>query len=202
MPRLKTAQNSESRVLSRRVLMLVMSDMTAQMPRIMWQHEIPILEAVFGEGKVKPVDTSTLDEGYTGKVLPTMMPFNKSQDAPVRPSETQGIGWVFVGDPRAEYDRLATVYGRMPDEPRPVVEHVYGRFQEGRFSAVVGAAEVEDLPESQLRDLINGYGFIPVVAADSTDAEKQKAREKQVQLMKAERAELLTIAESLGVTLD
>lgn len=192
---------ADSKVLSRRVLVLIDRDMTAKTPRVVWQHEIPILEAVFGEGKVIPQEPKILDEGYTGKTSPDLLPHNKVQDMIQPPSLTNGLDWVFVGDPRSEYDRLGSVYGSMPDENRLYVENVYGRFQEGRFEAVVGAAEVEDLPEPQLRDLIKGYGFLPTVDPTSPDVDKQVARDKQKQLQAAKHDELVKIAQDLGVML-
>jgi hypothetical protein len=194
--------DSQNKVLSRRVLVVIDRDMTAKTPRAVWQHEIPILEAVFGEGKVLAVESKALDEGFNGKVSPELLPFNKLQDPVLPPSQTNGLDWVFVGDARTEYDRLGSVYGSLPDENRQFVEHVYGRFQDGRFGAVVGAAEVEDLPEPQLRDLIKGYGFLPVLAPDSTDAEKVDAREKHKLLQSASQPALVLIAEELGVTLN
>ena len=118
--------------LSRRVLVIIDRDITAKTSSVIWQHEIPILEAVFGEGKVTPQDAKTLNEGFSSKVSPDLLPYNKVQDAISPPSETSGIGWVFVGDARTEYDRLVSVYGLMPNEERLFVEAVYGRFSDGR----------------------------------------------------------------------
>lgn len=191
-----------TKILSRRVLVLIDRDLTAKTPRVVWQHEIPILESVFGEGNVTLVDPAKLDEGFTTKISPDLLPFNKLQD-PIRPpSETNGLDWVFVNDPRTEYDRLGSLYGSLPDENRMHVEAVYGRFQDGRFGAVVGAAEVEDLPEPQLRDLIKGYGFIPTLGQDSTDAERAEVRAKQVKLNEATQPDLVKIAEELGVSIN
>lgn len=196
------AATHSDKVLSRRVLVIIDREMTAKTSRAVWQHEIPILEAVFGEGKVALVDPTVLDEGFNRKVSPDLLPYNKVQDPSALPSQSAGLNWVFVGDARTEYDRLGMVYGSMPEEKRLFVEAVYGRFQDGRFEAVVGLAEVEDLPEPQLRDLIKGYGFVPAVALDSPDSDKAAARAKQKALQEAGQAELLAMADELGVTLN
>lgn len=158
--------------LSRRVLVLIHRDQTAATSRVLWQHEIPILEAIFGEGNVKPVDASTLDEGYNPKASPEMLIFNKKQDPIAKPSESQGLGYVFIGDPRVEYDRLANLYGRHPDVNETFAEHVYGRFQRGDFARLVGKPELDDLPDAQLLDLARSYGAEPekLAAAKTSDA--------------------------------
>ena len=43
----------------------------------MWAHELPILEAMFGEGAAVEIDPATMDEGYTDKVAPAMLIYNK-----------------------------------------------------------------------------------------------------------------------------
>lgn len=194
-------RKSADRILSRRVLVVVDRDMTAKTSRIVWQHEIPILEAIFGEGKVVLSDPKALDEGYEVKTRPELLPWNKQQDTIRKPSETAGLDWVFVGDPRAEYDRLAAAYGTMPESKITNAENVYGRYQDGRFERVVGSAEVEDLPEAQLRDLIKSYGFIPIMDQFATDEDKRKARDKTVLLNTAPHPELVKIAAELGVEL-
>jgi hypothetical protein len=197
-----TRKQDTGKILSRRVLVIIDRDMTAKTPRVVWQHEIPVLEAVFGEGKIIPVDATKMDEGYSAKTSPDLLPFNKVQDAMLPPSLTASIDWVFINDPRVEYDRMAALYGASNEDKRSFVELVYGRFQEGRFSQVIGSAVVEDLPESQLRDLIKGYGFIPATSKDSTDAERAEAKAKTLQLSKASQAELVKLAETVGVTLE
>lgn len=197
-----SSATARSNVLSRRVLVIIDRDLTAKTSSVIWQHEIPILEMIFGEGKVIALEPSVLNEGFSTKTSPDLLPYNKVQDPLRPPSDNSGIGWVFVGDARTEYDRLGSVYGFMPEEKRLFVEAVYGRFQDGRFESVVGSAAVEDLPEAQLRDLIKGYGFLPAVAPDSSEADKIDAREKHKRLYGAAQPELLKIAEEIGVTLD
>lgn len=197
----KDSFTDQSKILSRRALVLIDRDMTAKTPRVVWQHEIPVLEAVFGEGHVAPVETSKMDEGYSAKATPDLLPFNKVQDKTPAPSQTSGIGYVFVGDPRTEYERITAVYGNAKDG-RSICETVYGRFQDGRFSAVVGAAVVEDLPEAQLRELIRGYGFIPALSQDSSDAERAVVKAKLAQLAGANQSELVKLAEEIGVSIE
>lgn len=172
-----------SKILSRRVLVNIRRDQTAATPRAVWQHEIPILEDVFGEGSAQVVEdpAKLLDEGYSARPGPDLTPHNKKQDPIPRPSESIGLGWVFAGDPQAEYDRLAACYGMHPEVKQTYAEHVYGRFQTGRFSLVVGAAELDDMPDDQLRHTVLGWGADPA------------------EVKAADRAALLTMAEDLGV---
>lgn len=189
--------------LSRRVLVEIDRDMTAKTPRVIWQHEIPVIEAVLGEGKVQVLDPGTLDEGYSDKVSPALMPYNKVQDAVPRPSETQGIGFVFIGDAKAEFARLASAYGRINDaEGAVAVEKVYGRFVEGRFAAMVGRATLNDLPAAQLRSLLESYGAAPMGAVkDMPESEKDAAVKARRDFLAADRAALVKMAQDAGVTL-
>jgi hypothetical protein len=198
----RPAVNS-TKPLSRRVLVEIDRDMTAKTSKVVWQHEVPVIEAIYGEGRVKELDPSTMDEGYTDKVSPQLLTYNKKQERVPRPSEAAGIGFVFVGDARAEYDRLAAAYGRINDKEGAVaVEKVYGRFQEGRFAAMVQGAEVEDLPEWQLRSLIASYGLEPMGGTkDMADDEKSKAAKEREAYVKADRAALLKLAAEAGVQL-
>lgn len=193
-----------AKILSKRVLVNIhrATDMMCVTPRVVWQHEIPILEGIFGEGQIKPVDSQALDEGYNPKASADLMPHNKKQDQIIPPSQSVGLGYVFCTDAAAEFQRLAELYGRHPDVNEAWVENVYGRFKGGRFESVVGRAEVEDLPEPQLRDLARAHGYIPEVNKDSTDAEKKEARDKQVTLATLKHPELVKLAETLGVNLD
>ncbi len=200
MARPKTAPDS-TKQLSRRVLALITRDVTEKTPRVVWQHELPILEAVFGEGNTVVIDASTMDDGYNPKASANLMPFNKVQDQIQKPSEMASIGFVFVGDPRVEYDRLVAVYGRMQEVNVAVAEHVYGRFQSGKFESVVGHPEVEDLPEEQLRQLAISYGYIPATHKDSSTEEKADALAKQKALAVMPHDGLVKLAEELSITL-
>lgn len=193
-------ESKNQKPLSRRVLVEINRDMTAKTSKIVWEHEIPILEAIFGEGQVKRLEASLMDEGYTDKISPALLPWNKKQEPVPRPSIAAGIGYVFIGDPRSEYDRLANAYGKLPDENVLAVEKVYGRFQDGRF-AMIGGAEVEDLPESQLRSLIESYGLAPTGAdKDMTDAEKTQAAVDREKYLKLTREDLVKACVDGGVT--
>jgi hypothetical protein len=130
------------KVLSRRILVEVDRDMTAKTPKVIWKHEFSILEAIYGEGKVKELDPKSMDDGYTAKVSPALLPWNKKQEPVTRPSEAAGIGFVFTGDARAEYDRLANAYGKLPDENILAVEKVYGRFQGRQVRRAGGRGDV------------------------------------------------------------
>lgn len=195
-------KSADSKPLSRRVLVVIDRDMTEKTSKVIWQHEMPILEAIFGEGKVELKDPKILDDGFSGKQRADLLPYNKVQDEIRRPSESVGVDWVFCGDAQVEYSRLEAAYGKDSEKGQAFVEMVYGRFQEGRFAAVVGRAEVEDLPDPQLRDLVRSYGFVPPVSPESPESDKQLSRERQKALLAASQPELLKFAEELGVTLD
>lgn len=186
--------------LSRRVLVNIKRDQTAVTPRVVWMHEIPILEQIFGDGTVLEVDPATLDEGYSTKQTPDMLVHNKRQDPVKRPSESLSLGWVFVGNPQSEYERLCNAYGRHSELPIPNCEHVYGRFQAGAFAKLVGSPELSDLPDDQLRDLIKAWGFeIPQTDTKSTPEQIEKAAEARSKFLAMTGGDLVALAESLGV---
>lgn len=197
-PAKETAEHDKP--LSRRVLVNIKRDQTATTPRVVWQHEIPILEQIFGDGNVVEVDPATLDEGYSTKQTPDMLVHNKKQDPIKRPSESLSLGWVFVGNPQTEYERLCSAYGRHTEMPIPNCEHVYGRFQAGAFEKLVGKPELSDLPDDQLRDLIKAWGFeIPHTDTKSTPEQIEKAAEARAKFNTMTSAELVALAEELGV---
>lgn len=200
MPPRKTASDSP-KMLSTRTLVVISRDQTAATPRTVWAHEIPILEAIFGEGMVRVQEPEALDEGYNPKPSPELLIYNKQQDKVRRPSETQGLGFVFIGDPRNEFERLCSLYGRHPDVNQPYAEYIFGRFDTGKFKALVGSPEMPDLPDDQLRALAMQYGFVPVVGDKATEDEKLAQRAKQHELTTADNAALLKIADELGVEL-
>jgi hypothetical protein len=175
---------SDEKILSRRVLVTLVRDQTAATPRVVYQHEIPLLEVLFGEGNAKPVDPEALDEGFSTRPSADMLVHNKRQDPIPRPSESAGLGHVFIGDPRGEFERLAACYGMHPEVKVSVVEHVYGRFAEGRFSAVVGGPDLSDLPPDQLRELTRQWGGDPdaIKAADTREKLLALAEETGVQI--------------------
>jgi hypothetical protein len=197
-----TAPTKDDKTLSRRVLVTIDRDMTDKTSKVVWQHEVPVIEAIFGEGKVTALDPSLLDDGYTSKISPALMPYNKKQEVVQRPSDAAGIGFVFIGDPRSEYDRLAACYGKLPDENVLAVEKIFGRFQDGKFTAMVSGAEIEDLPDAQIRSLLSAYGAEPTGAhKDMTDAEKTEAAAARETYIKAGKETLIKLAAEAGVQL-
>lgn len=185
--------------LSRRIHVIVKRDITSHASATIWQHEKPILEALFGEGNIAEVPGETLDEGYTAVVRPDMLIHNKTQDKIPAPSESHGMGFVFIGNPTAEYERMATAYGRLKDEKRDTVEVVYGRMQDGRFAALLGQPTLDDLPAHQLRGLILDYGYAPIPHKDASADEKNAVFKLRKELADAGRPALVEIAQRLGV---
>lgn len=200
MARTASAEVSPSRVVSRRVLVKVRRDAMTETPRVVWAHEVPILQVIYGEGEVREVDAATMDEGYVAKPSADLLPFNKTQDKIVPPSLASRVGWVFTGDPEAEYNRLIDAYGRHVDVPQPNVEYVYGRFAQGKFRDVLGAPRLEDCPPEQLRDLILSFGYtLPVETHESDDAERRTAREAWAKFRALDVPALVKLAEDVGV---
>lgn len=206
MPRQPANRQIEGEVkpLSRRVLVTIHRDKDMQVvPRVVWAHEVPILEAI--HGNVKQVeDLQTLDEGYTDKPRREMFPWVVNASAPPKPSKALGLGWVFVGDIAAEYERLASCYGMHPEVKQPWVENIYGRFSTGTFERVVGAPSLEDLPEDQLRALILETSFytLPTVTFKATDEERKAAEAKHREFATMTRGDLIKLARDAGITLE
>lgn len=194
-----TAHTNQGKQLSRRILVTVKRDMTEVTPRAIWEHEKPILEAMFEEGNIVVVPSETLDEGYTPRPRPDLLIHNKVQDMIMRPSECLGLGFVFIGNPDVEYQRLGAVYGRLPDENRLFVEHIYGRAQEKRFASLLGAPDLDDLPESQLRQIVLDYGYAPIPHKDASADEKNEVFKMRKELADMKTADLVALAQSLGV---
>lgn len=185
---------------SRRVLVNIYRDQTASTPRVVWQHEVPIIEAIFGEGNAKAVPIETLDEGFSGKPTPDMLAHNKVQDVFRRPSESLGIGFVFVGEARAEYERLAQAYGMNPEVKQPWVETVYGRFSTGMFAKIIGEPDLKDMPPEQLRQMLLAWGYtLPIVDFKASEAEKKAASAAAAEFRRLPADKLVALAEELGV---
>lgn len=196
----RTKPAPDSKLLSRRVMVNVKRDQTTSTPRVVWAHEIPILEGIFGEGNIVAVEPEALDEGYSPKPSVDMLVHNKKQDAIRRPSESLGLGFVFIGNARAEYDRLALCYGMHPDVRMSWVENVYGRFVEGRFAQLLGEPELEDLPEDQLRELTLAYGYSLTAATfKSTEEERQQAAAAAKEFSALKKPDLVKLATEQGV---
>ncbi len=197
MPRKPANGQTDQKTLSRRVLVLIERDMTCKTPRVVWQHELPILRSIFGEDEVKEIDAKLLDDGYKAKPTPDMLVHTQKQDQIPPPSACQGLGFVFTGDPASEYLRLEAAYGKRPDVATSHVEYVYGRFQSGKFEEMVGGAELCDMPDAQLRELVIQHGYLPMTGKDSTPDERREAAAKRSELMAMSSAELLKLAEQV-----
>jgi len=188
---------------SRRILVTVKRDQTTATPRVIWQHELPILEAVFGEGNVVETDRAALDEGYTARVQPSMLVHNKKQDAPTKPSEAAGIDFVFIGNPQAEFDRMGFVYGRHPEVNQSFVENVYGRMSVGAFKRALGKPTLSTMPPEQLRSLLMAYGYsLPLASWDSTDTEKRAVADAHATFYGLPHGALVKLAEECGVEIE
>lgn len=194
------AARSDKRI-SRRILVNIRRDMTEVTPRIIFEHEKPLLEELHGEGNIKDVDPATMDEGYNPKPRADMLPYNKTMDLVARPSVSMGLGFVFIGDANVEFQRLEAAFGKHPKENVSVVEKVYGRFQDGRFAALLGIPDMDDLPEAQLRSLVLDYGYAPEPHKDAGPEEKNEAWAKRKALATMGHAELAKVAQDLGVEL-
>lgn len=187
------------KILSRRILVEISHgvDVLSKISKIVWAHEYPILEEVHGEGNVKRLDPSSMDDGYTDKVSPANLAHNKVQDLVRRPSEVAGLGFAFYGDARTEYERLVQAFGMHVEVKMPVVEKVYGRFSTGTFERALGLAEFDDMPDAQLRAIVTEYGYLPQLRHDSTKEERREAGDAYAKLNTMPREELLKLTEEL-----
>jgi len=187
--------------LSRRILVTVRRDELVAPSVVIFQHEFPILEMMFGEGKVIELDPKVLDHEYTDRPDRSLLPHNKVQDKGARPSDSNRLGYVFIGDPRSEYDRLIGAYGkRFDDDGRPegdIVTLVYGRFHEGRFTSALGTPTHADLPAGQLIDIAIDSGYLPTVAHDAPREERQAVAEQERKLRAMSHPELLKLVTEL-----
>jgi hypothetical protein len=189
------------KTLSTRQLVTINRDMTAVTPKVIWAHERPILEEIFGDGMVKDADATTLDEGFKPVASKDFLAYNKKQDSLKKPSESQGFGFVFIGDPQSEYQRLAEVYGKHSTDNMANVEKIFGRFQSGMFTRALGdKPEITDLPVAQLRQLIESSGSAPAGEdKDMTKEEKAVAAKERAAFLSADKATLLAMAKEHSV---
>lgn len=188
-----------SGMFSTRIPVLIKVEMTTHTPRVIWAHEKPILEELHGEDNVQEVSLEKLDEGYTDKVSPALLLHNKKQDRTMPPSQTLGIGFVFLGDAASEYSRLVDAYGKHPDIDMSIVEKVYGRYQSGQFERLLAKPQMQDLPDQQLRALIAEYGYPGDIGKDATPQEKADHAQKVRELRDLPTEGLLALAEEVGV---
>lgn len=195
----KPQRNRTGPTVSRRIAVLVKHkrDINTAIPKIIWTHELPILEALHGEGKVEEITNAKLNEHYKAKASANLLIHNRNQDPFIPPSDAVGVGFAFQGDMGAEYERMVSVYGRHDEVNQPVVEYVYGRFQTGRFTDLFCAGDPDDMPDAQLRQLIRGHAWVPVTDKDSSDAERALASERHKVVLEAPRERLLEIVNDL-----
>jgi hypothetical protein len=191
---------TDTKQLSRRVLVVVKRDLTDSIPVVAWEHELPLLESIHGEENISRPDPSTLDDGYKAKPSAAMLVYNKTQEVVPRPSENLGLGFVFVGDPRAEYSRLEGRYGRSAENEKvSVVEYVYGRFQENRFAPLLGQPTLEDLPEGQLRQMIRDAGIFQPARFEDSKEVKDAASKQAADFIAFTKAQLVKLAAEAGL---
>lgn len=141
--------------MSKRVLVLVQrsgngTHVTDRTPTVVYEHEIPLLEVLHGEGSCEVVEIEDL--------LDKDVKENRDEQI-AHIVKTAGIGVVFNGDPRDEYNRLSVKYGMHPDVRQPVVENVYGPLREGRFMSIVGNGGYDNYTTGQLRELCDKLGI-------------------------------------------
>lgn len=194
-----TRSPARNALIPRRVAVLVRQrlDNNTHTPKIVWQHEVPLLEAIHGEGNVTDIPNDKLNEHFKAKASADLLPWNKSQDAFMPPSDALGVGFVFTGNLEAEYERLASVWGKHPEINVTMVEHVYGRFQTGKFAELFQPGSLEDMPVAQLRQVIRGHGYVPIVDKDSTAEQRKEAETRHRELGTATRERLLELAQEI-----
>ena len=101
-----------------RVLVLVTRDMTETIPATVFIHEVPILQAIHGDGGVKIATHPDKIMAATteGCILP-----GEREKQIERMLASEDI------DSGEEYQRLVQRYGMHSDVPIPYVEYVHGR---------------------------------------------------------------------------
>jgi hypothetical protein len=95
--------------------------------RAVFEHEIPILEVVHGEGNIRLIEPPY----PIGMVEPPQL------ECPI--------------DARAEYERLCEHYGMHDEVAEPNCENVYGKFGNGRaFAASAGGAVKDEVAQKEI----------------------------------------------------
>lgn len=195
-------------MLSRRILVTIDQGMSIKTPKVIWQHELPIFEEIHGGGAedgegsavvVVEDPVAFLDKDHKSRQPLDMLQHNKKQDDLTRPSEAAEIGFVFLGNARQEWARLAAAYGKCHDEDKLVVERIYGRARDEKFASILGKPSLEDLPAPQLRQLIVGTGYVVDVAKDTPEAEKPAILERRKEFLSLDVAGLVELAKAEGV---
>lgn len=142
--------------MSKRVLVLVQrsgggTHVTDRTPTVVWEHEVPILDEIHGSGSCEVIEDfdDLLDKDV-----------RENRDSQVKfIAESAGLGKVFDGDPRDEYNRLIGKYGMHPNVQMPVIEKVYGPYRDGRFEEIFGSKGYDTMTSGQLRELCDKLGI-------------------------------------------
>lgn len=197
--------------LSRRILVTIDQGMTIKTPKVIFEHELPIFQEIHGGGDedtgeggavtVIEDPAAFLDKDHKARQPVDMLQHNKKQDDLTRPSDAAGIGFVFIGNPGEEWGRLASAYGKCPDEDKLLVERIYGRAREGRLLAMLGKPTLKDLPDAQLRQLIEGTGYVVDIAHDTPESEKPAIAARRKEYLALNQAGLIKLAQDEGVSL-
>jgi hypothetical protein len=143
--------------MSKRVLVLVQragngANVTDKTPTVVWEHEVPILEEIHGEGAIEVIEDTELilDRSITKDR-------KKQIDHIVKVNH---IGDVFEGDPFEEYQRLAAKYGMHTEVRMSNVEKVYGSYRDGSFAKACGSPDnYEEMALTDLRALCDELGI-------------------------------------------
>ena len=177
--------------MSKRVLALVQrvgggSNMTDRTSVIVYEHELAVLAEIHGmEPEVLEDYETLLDKSVKVMTLKDGTKLGREEILAGMVRDL-GLGDSFSTDPQEEYDRLARIYGMHPEVRMPVVERVYGRFEEGRFAKALNVEALEDMPISALRQRCQdiGIGFEPkdkraelIAAIRSATVDSATARE-------------------------
>lgn len=91
-------------MLSKRVLVHVQRNPMECLPKVVYEHEIPLLSIIHGDGNVRVVTDAPDGSGLDVKAM---------------------LGRTEKIDPHAEWGRLASVYGKHPQYNLPVVEYFF-----------------------------------------------------------------------------
>jgi len=142
--------------MSKRVLVLVSrsgggTHITDTTPTIVWDHEVPCLEEIHGEGCCTVIDDHN-------ELLDKDIVSNRSKQIQ-HIVTTMRLGEDFNGDPFDEYQRLSAKYGMHTEVRMLIVEKVYGAFRKGEFAKVVGVVALEELSVGQLREMCEDLGL-------------------------------------------
>jgi hypothetical protein len=126
--------------------------------KAVFPHEIPILEEIHGEGNVERVtDTDPDGRRLMRTALRGKGPVVRAEvfpeDDPLADPTIEMKHFDPADNPREEYQRMVQVYGMHIEQPLPNVEVVYGRFQEGRFTAALKGASVTGRAKLSLADI-------------------------------------------------